>query len=269
MAACGHWARAGGCWRRPQPVLSVLDPNSGGLDSLQGSGPDHCHPRPRGWEGTPLHAAPPPGCTGNLRQQFQVQEKEPTQGAGHSYSARAGRGPWALSRGVRLGHSWPTEEPGRPKNESLRNRTTPACGDGHRHRRKRRKRRRRWWGGAAEAPRPRRGWGAASSRASRAGAAGAHLQVGELLLLVRDGLLHQHALDALLHGVLLGLREEVVRGTGGPGLQGGAPSSARRPPSPARDSPGGALSPSGGPLAARASEEAVPASRLCSARSPS
>lgn len=46
--------------------------------------------------------------------------------------------------------------------------------------------------------------------------AGAHLQVGELLLLVRDGLLHQHALDALLHGVLLGLREVAVRSTGGP-----------------------------------------------------
>ena len=56
----------------------------------------------------------------------------------------------------------------------------------------------------------------------------AHLQVGELLLLVRDGLLHQHALDALLHGVLLGLREKAVRSTGGPGLR-----EMRFPPPPA------------------------------------
>lgn len=34
---------------------------------------------------------------------------------------------------------------------------------------------------------------------------GSHLEVGELLLLVGDGLFHQHALDALLHGILLGL----------------------------------------------------------------
>lgn len=49
-----------------------------------------------------------------------------------------------------------------------------------------------------------------------AGGRVAHLQVGKLLLLVGDGLLHQHALDALLHGILLGLREKAVRSTGGP-----------------------------------------------------
>lgn len=48
----------------------------------------------------------------------------------------------------------------------------------------------------------------------------AHLQVGELLLLVRDGLFHQHTLDALLHCIFLGLQEMAVRSTGGPSLQG-------------------------------------------------
>lgn len=97
------------------------------------------------------------------------------------------------------------------------------------------------------------------------GGPGAHLQVGELLLLVGDGLLHQHALDALLHGVLLGLRETVVRSTGGPAWANG-----RLPPlAPRPRAPGGTLSPSGGPPAAQASGEAAPALRLCSARSPS
>lgn len=35
-----------------------------------------------------------------------------------------------------------------------------------------------------------------------------HLQVGELLLLMGDGLLHQHTLNALFHGILLCLREK-------------------------------------------------------------
>lgn len=34
-----------------------------------------------------------------------------------------------------------------------------------------------------------------------------HLQVGELLLLMGDGLLHQHTLNALFHGILLCLEE--------------------------------------------------------------
>lgn len=33
-----------------------------------------------------------------------------------------------------------------------------------------------------------------------------HLKVGELLLLVGDGLLHQHTLDTLLHRILLCLK---------------------------------------------------------------
>lgn len=49
---------------------------------------------------------------------------------------------------------------------------------------------------------------------------GAHLQVGELLLLVRDGLFHQHTLDALLHCIFLGLQKMAVRSTGGPSQQG-------------------------------------------------
>lgn len=49
---------------------------------------------------------------------------------------------------------------------------------------------------------------------------GAHLQVGELLLLVRDGLFHQHTLDALLHCIFLGLQEMVVRSTGESSLKG-------------------------------------------------
>lgn len=35
-----------------------------------------------------------------------------------------------------------------------------------------------------------------------------HLQVGELLLLMGNGLLHQHTLNALFHGILLCLEEE-------------------------------------------------------------
>lgn len=109
-------------------------------------------------------------------------------------------------------------------------RTTTPCGDGRRHRRRKR-RKRRWWrwrGGAVEAPGP--GWvgqpPAEPAPRPEGRAQAAHLQVGELLLLVCDGLLHQHALDALLHGVLLGLREKVVRSTGGAQPAGDGPSSA-------------------------------------------
>ena len=35
-----------------------------------------------------------------------------------------------------------------------------------------------------------------------------HLQVGELLLLMGNGLLHQHTLNALFHGILLRLKRE-------------------------------------------------------------
>lgn len=108
------------------------------------------------------------------------------------------------------------EEPRRPQKESLRNRDHTPGGEPQAQERKRRKRR---WEGCG-------------------GRAAAHLQVGELLLLVRDGLLHQHTLDALLHGVLLGLGEKAVRSTGGPGLWGNGPSSTPRgspcPPSPGR-----------------------------------
>lgn len=112
---------------------------------------------------------------------------------------------------VRLGHSCPREEPGRPK-ESLRNRAA-----------------RHLAGTAAgtRGGREGRGGGGGAGRA-------AHLQVGELLLLVGDGLLHQHALDALLHGVLLGLREKVLRSTGGSGLRGDGPSPASGFPLPQR-----------------------------------
>lgn len=97
---------------------------------------------------------------------------------------------------------------------------------------------------------------------------GAHLQVGELLLLVCDGLLHQHTLDALLHGILLGLRETAVRSTGGARLQGdGVPPVTQLGSH--TQGPGGMCSPSGGPPAAQASGEAAPAWRLCSVHSPS
>lgn len=179
-----------------------------------------------------------------------------------------------LDRWVRPGHSGLREKPRRPKNESSRTRApqhlvgTAAGPSGGREGR----------GGVVVAGRggeaPARAGRAASSRASAAAAAGrrgpaAHLQVGELLLLVRDGLLHQHALDALLHGVLLGLRDEAERSTGARPEGRRASPRPRQPPAPCPRAPGGARSPSGGPPAARASGEAVPAWRLCSARSPS
>lgn len=99
-------------------------------------------------------------------------------------------------------------------------------------------------GGVLEKPRPHTWWGATGAGEEKkeavggcGGRAAAHLQVGKLLLLVRDGLLHQHTLDALLHGVLLGLGEKAVRSTGGPGLWGNgpsAPSGSPCPPSPGR-----------------------------------
>lgn len=48
------------------------------------------------------------------------------------------------------------------------------------------------------------------SKAQQEHLRGSHLEVGELLLLVGDGLLHQHTLDALLHRILLCLERNTA-----------------------------------------------------------
>lgn len=138
--------------------------------------------------------------------QSEVQEEEPIRegrrGAEEGWGGAVGQAGPLVPQGGTQASQGVLEKPS----------STTPCGDSRRHERRKRRRRRRGRG-----------------RAGRA-----HLQVGELLLLVRDGLLHQHALDALLHGVLLGLREKVLRSTGGPGLRGDGPSPASGFPLPQR-----------------------------------
>ena len=88
-AASSHRARTGPCWKCSQPVLSVPDPSRVVWAHCRGRGLTPLIRGHGGWGGTPLHAAPSTGHRGDLRQRFQVQEEEPTQGAGQGY--REGR----------------------------------------------------------------------------------------------------------------------------------------------------------------------------------